>query len=37
MMEDRTMKLDVANERHVLVYIENLALHWEILLLETKL
>lgn len=37
MMEDRTMKLDQANEWDVLEYIEKLALHWKNLLLETKL
>lgn len=37
MMEDRTMKLDRANECDVLEYIGKLALHWENLLMKTKL
>lgn len=37
MMKDRAMKLDRANECDVLEYMGKLALHWEILLLETKL
>lgn len=37
MMEDRTMKLDQANESDVLEYIGNLALHWENLLMKVKL